>query len=448
MLLVAITLLMTQHLGPDTEEVVLPLYTEDVSITRRMVERGAVRIHVQTKTHEHLVDEALTHARVEIERTAIGRSVDAAPPVRMEGDTIVISVVEEVLVVERRLILKEEIRLQRVQTTERYRQSVILREQEAVIERVGQRGQEASCSPSLRDDPTALNSPGEVQMTNETIVAVYDTKAHAAAAVQDLENAGVPSSAITQHAENGMTTDLAPTMGRPARAPGFWASLFGGEPERAHDITVYDQSLEQGSTVVTVKAPEQYLMKVMDILDRHDPIDIDERAARYDVNQMTEKRTMDAPLATGSPTGRSTDDQTMQLAEETMAVGKRAINRGTTRIRRYVVETPVEERVTLRDETVAVERRPVMDSRPVTDANFTDKVVEMTETGEEAIVSKTARIKEEVVIRKDATERTETIRDTVRREDVEITKEAESDSSAATTGITARPIRDPNAPKV
>jgi uncharacterized protein (TIGR02271 family) len=186
----------------------------------------------------------------------------------------------------------------------------------------------------------------------------------------------------------------------------------------------------------------------MDILERHNPIDIDERAARYDVNQMTEKRTMDTPLATGTPTGRSTDDQTMQLAEETLAVGKRAINRGTTRIRRYVVETPVEERVTLRDETVAVERRPVTDSRPVTDANFTDKVVEMTETGEEAVVSKTARIKEEVVIRKDATERTETIQDTVRREDAEITKEAGTDSSAATSGISARPIRDPKAPKI
>jgi uncharacterized protein (TIGR02271 family) len=447
-LLVAITLLMTQHLGRDTEEVVLPLYAEDVSITRRMVERGAVRIHVQTKTHEHLVDEALTHARVEIERIAIGRPIDAVPPVRMEGDTIVISVVEEVLVVERRLILKEEIRLQRVQTTERYCQSVILREQEAVIERVGQMGQEASRSSSLRDDPTTLKSPGEVQMTNETIVAVYDTKDHAAAAVQALENAGVPSSAITQHSKNGMTTDLAPTMGRPAHAPGFWASLFGGEPDRAHDITVYDQSLEEGSTVVTVKAPEQYRMEVMAILERHNPIDIDERAARYDVDQMTEKRIMEAPLAPGTPAGRSTDDQTMQLAEETLAVGKRVINRGTTRIRRYVVETPVEKQVTLYDETVAVERRPVMDSRPVTDANFTDKVVEMTETGEEAVVSKTAHIKEEVVIRKDATERTETIRDTVRREDVEITQEAKTDSGAATTGITARPIRDPNAPKV
>ena len=89
----------------------------------------------------------------------------------------------------------------------------------------------------------------------------------------------------------------------------------------------------------------------------------------------------------------------------------------------FVVETPVEQQVSLLDETVSVERRPVTDTRPVTDADFTDKVVEMQETAEEAVISKTARVREEVVVRKEAAERTETVRDTVRREDVEITKE-------------------------
>jgi uncharacterized protein (TIGR02271 family) len=439
---------MTQHPSPHTQDTVLPLYAEDVSVTRRKVERGAVRLRVQTETREHVVDENLTLERVEIERIAIGRPVDAAPPVRVEGDTIVISVVEEIVVVERRLVLKEEIRLQRVQTTERHREKVILREQEATIERIGQMGRGASRSPSLSDGPTTLSNPGYVQMTNETIVAVYDTAAHAAAALHDLENAGVPSGAITQHATNGLTSELAMPAAR-TRKPGFWASLFGGEPDREYDTTVYDRSLESGSTVVTVKVPEQYLTKVMDILELHNPIDIDERAASYDTNQMAKTtRAMDAQLATNTPVGRSKDDQTIQLAEETLAVGKRAINRGTTRIRRYVVETPVEEQVSLRDETVVIERRPVMDSRPVTDANFTDKVVEMKEIEEEAVVSKTARIKEELVIHKDTNERTETVRDTVRREDAEITKESDVDNSATTADIHARSSRDPNDPKV
>ena len=59
---------------------------------------------------------------------------------------------------------------------------------------------------------------------------------------------------------------------------------------------------------------------------------------------------------------RGSDDGTVQLSEETLAVGKRAINRGTTRVRRFVVETPIEEQVSLRDETVTIERRPVTES--------------------------------------------------------------------------------------
>ena len=76
----------------------------------------------------------------------------------------------------------------------------------------------------------------------------------------------------------------------------------------------------------------------------------------------------------------------------------------------------------LPDETVSVERRPVADARPVPCADFLDKVFEMTETDEKAVVSETARVKEEVVIRKDVANRTETIRDNVRHEEVEITK--------------------------
>jgi stress response protein YsnF len=115
-------------------KIVLPLHVEEVSIDRRKVERS-LRVHVQTVSHDHLIDEAVAHEAVEIERVAIGRPINAIPPVREEGDMTVVSVVEEVLVIERRLILKEEIRLRRVRTTERHRETVILREQNAVIER-------------------------------------------------------------------------------------------------------------------------------------------------------------------------------------------------------------------------------------------------------------------------------------------------------------------------
>jgi uncharacterized protein (TIGR02271 family) len=251
-------------------------------------------------------------------------------------------------------------------------------------------------------------------MTGETIVAVYDTAAEADAAVRDLKAADVPADAISQHAET--TPGATASEATPAREQGFWASLFGAEPD--HDASVLDRSIERGSAVVTVRVPEQHVSRVTDILELHNPVDLDERASGHGLTETTTTtRTSAAPMGT---TSAATGGDTIQLAEESLSVGKRAVNRGTTRIRRYVVETPVEEQVTLRTETVSVDRRPVQDSRLVTDAAFTETVIEMTETSEEAVVAKTARVKEEVLLRKNASERVETVKDTVRREDIAV----------------------------
>jgi uncharacterized protein (TIGR02271 family) len=280
-------------------------------------------------------------------------------------------------------------------------------------------------------------------MADETIVAVYDTAEHATLAVRDLEAAGVPSSAISQHA-SGAHTAASTTATAPVREKGFWSSLFGGEPEYEHDTTVYDRSLEGGSTVVTVKAPEQHLAHVTDILERHNPVDIDERAASYGLasggTTTTTTTTATAPVAPirGTATDRA-GDEVVALSEEQLSVGKRLVNRGTTRVRRFVVETPVEEAVTLHSERVSVERRPVAGGTTVPDAAFTDRTIEVTETEEEAVVAKTARVKEEVVINKTATDHVETVRDTVRREDVEITHDGQATGTSSTTTAPVTP---------
>ena len=108
------------------------------------------------------------------------------------------------------------------------------------------------------------------------------------------------------------------------------------------------------------------------------------------------------------------------------------VNRGGTRIRRFVVETPVEEQVTLHDETVVLDRRPVTDGRLAADS-FSEKTIEMTATAEEPVVGKTARVVEEVGLHKEAADRVETIRDTVRKEQVEV----ETVPGGATTDTSA-----------
>jgi uncharacterized protein (TIGR02271 family) len=86
---------------------------------------------------QKVVDAPVVREPVEVQRVPINKVVDAAPPQREEGDTLIIPVVEEQLVVERRLLLKEEIRARKTRTTERHREEVTLRSENAEIKRLG-----------------------------------------------------------------------------------------------------------------------------------------------------------------------------------------------------------------------------------------------------------------------------------------------------------------------
>ena len=278
-------------------------------------------------------------------------------------------------------------------------------------------------------------------MNEEIIVAVYDTEAHADAAVRDLEAAHVPPTAITRHAGGPAASGTPGSSGNPA-GQGFWSSLFGGEPD--HDTSVYDRSLESGSSVVTVRVPEKHVDRVTEILERHHPIDIDARAASFGLGANRTPAAVAGAQGSHDTALRNGGEEVITLSEEQLTVGKRLVNRGTTHIRRFVVETPVEENVTLHSERVLIDRRPPSAGAMLDDADFTDRTIEVTETDEEAVVGKTRRVKEEVVVHKEATDRVETVRDTVRRQDVEIERD---DSTSRTSGATPMPVT-PARPKI
>lgn len=122
----------------------IPLYEEKLSIARRVVESGRVQVSRTTQSHQQPVDELLGHDEVEVERHAVGQPIDSMPSIRQEGDVTIVPVVEEVLKIERRLVLKEEVRIRRVQRTERYQDTVTLRKQEAVVSRIASEGPEIS----------------------------------------------------------------------------------------------------------------------------------------------------------------------------------------------------------------------------------------------------------------------------------------------------------------
>jgi uncharacterized protein (TIGR02271 family) len=119
-----------------TREAVIPLFEEELSVSKRVVPTSRVQVSRVTHSHEQLVDELLSREQVEVERVPVDKPVDALPSIREEGDSLVIPVVEEVVKVERYLLLKEEVRVRRVRATERYQESVTLRKQEAVVTRL------------------------------------------------------------------------------------------------------------------------------------------------------------------------------------------------------------------------------------------------------------------------------------------------------------------------
>jgi len=114
---------------------VLRLFAEDAAVSRQVLETGRVRVAKVTRTRDHLIDELLAHTRFEVNRVPIGRLIDTMPPIKEDGDLTIVPTVEETVVVERRLMLKEEIHIRRVLTNERYQQTVKLRYQTAEVTR-------------------------------------------------------------------------------------------------------------------------------------------------------------------------------------------------------------------------------------------------------------------------------------------------------------------------
>jgi uncharacterized protein (TIGR02271 family) len=281
-----------------------------------------------------------------------------------------------------------------------------------------------------------------------------------------------------------------------AAAGGLVGSLTdaGLSHEDAHS---YAEGVRRGGTLVSVRADDAMASRVADILDDEGTVDMDRRETEWrssgwsgqfthsDAGQGTTgmgtsgmgltgttadrgttsgtssgtglggavasaaSRMMGGDAtgsttgvgATGARTGMSDKEEHIPIVEEELHVGKREVNRGRVRVHSHVVERPVEEQVRLRHEHVDVERRPV--DRPVTGSEnlFQDRTIEVTERDEQAVVSKEARVVEEVVVRKDVTEEVQNVRDTVRRTEVEVDRDTDADRTG-TTGASGTTRRD------
>lgn len=229
-----------------------------------------------------------------------------------------------------------------------------------------------------------------------------------------------------------------------AATGGLAGALIGaGIPE--HEAGVYAEGVRRGGTLVMVETNDDRAALAVDALERHGPVDIERRehtlreggwasfdpnAEAYSADEIATQRAAYSGPANQAVASTAADATVLPVIEEEVQVGKREVERGRIRVHSRMSETPIEEQVRLRDERVVVERRPVDRQVSNTDPDlFREQQIELSETSEEAVVSKEARVVEEVVIDKDVAERVETVRDSVRRSDVEVTEEQTTGTS-------------------
>lgn len=265
-----------------------------------------------------------------------------------------------------------------------------------------------------------------------SVSAMFDTNADAQNAVSRLETLGISRTQIRTVEGAAQSTEQRAST---TDDKGFWDSL-GDFFFPDEDRYTYAEGLSRGGVLVTVTGlTAAHYDQVLDILDDEGTVDLAEREESwrsegwggYEVSpHATVARTVGSAVgADGSyaDTSSKTGDESIPIVEEQLRVGKRDTSHGRVRVRAYTVEEPVSETVNLREDRVELERRPV--DRAVTDVDtaFQDRTVEAEEFVEEAVVSKEARVVEEVSLRKTSDTRQETVTDSVRHTEVEIDDE-------------------------
>jgi stress response protein YsnF len=313
---------------------------------------------------------------------------------------------------------------------------------EAIMQRYDDRVETGTTGTAYRED--TMGTAHREEWSGDRIVAVFENTDRAAAARQALVGDGIDNARME-------------LVDRRSDLDNWSAMKRHALPDE--DTHLFAESLGRGHAILVIRAPSGEHDRVMRVLSRFNPIDIEEHAqqwrntgwsgvhpgkeawdvqrqnvsARSTIATAAAATTTPATSTPAAPRASTTSttaargatevqEEVFPVYEEELKVGKRVIEQGRVRVHAYTVEQPVQENVTLREERVEVEHRPV--NRPVSgvpgEAAFRDRTIEVTTHREEPVINKEARIQEEIVVRKEADQHTETVRDTVRHTEVEI----------------------------
>lgn len=256
-----------------------------------------------------------------------------------------------------------------------------------------------------------------------TIVGLYDDKTAARKALGALNNAGFDEDRI--HVEmHGADSDWS------SRSSNLLSTLTSvGVPR--DEAEFYAEGVRRGGSLIILRARAERADRAAELMNAHEPVTRETREAEWREQGYTgydgsataftaeeadaeRARYRERRAEAGAHTERLTE------AKEELHVGKREVRSGGVRVHKRVQERAVEEQVTLREEEVRVEERDATHATTDRDGLFEEKTIEMTERREEPVVEKKTKVTGEVVVEKDAHQRTETIRDTVRETKVDV----------------------------
>ena len=241
---------------------------------------------------------------------------------------------------------------------------------------------------------------------SQTVVGIFDKAVNAEKAVDRLLSEGFARDRvdISDHTTRDGYTDADRDRDDDSIG-GFFSSLFGDSDDTKH----HTNAAREGIVVTVHAADRAEAERAADILDDFGTVNVGDRTTGVDTS-------VDAT------TGTATGDQTIEVVEENLQVGKRDVETGGVRVRSRIVERPVEERVRLRSEHVHVDRKPV--DRVATEADMANlkdgETIEVTEHAESVVANKEARVTEEIHVGKEVEEHEEVVQDTVKSTEVDI----------------------------
>ena len=298
---------------------------------------------------------------------------------------------------------------------------------------------------------------------DKTVIGLFETRAKAEMAVQELLQRGCPRDSVRIEDGEGAYSRMRTTTRTDKnidedRDEGFFSGIrnffedigfVDPDGSRAGELSSSGTSrdngvIRPGEVLVVVEVDDQLVDTAADILNSHGAIETDTRrtsemyasdSGYSGSNSQTASTVMVEGKIASKAASSSSDHSgsakaTIPVIEEELEIGKRAVTRGGVRIYTRMVEKPVEKDIRLKEETVHVDRHAV--DRPVSENEintFKEGTIEVKEMAEKPVIAKRARVKEEVTISKDTTERSEKVRDTVRNTEVDVSKVSPQDSA-------------------